>query len=510
MIISQSARSSFTKWLSISRRIKERVIERRKPLLCASQPEKLSEVPSDEVKAESTMNSKVWLALLLAAGVGIRFAFCFIAEPRAFLDTGTYVDLANQLLSGDFSNYEGRRTPGYSLLLILARFSPNAVWVIQMLAGLAISACLFYIVYELTGRPSFAFFAGMTYNLNLGHLFFEANLIPEIETTFFVVATASLLTLIHRRFRDSRRVAGILVVAGIFAASAVMSRPQFVFLPILLGIFTGYGSLIIARSRWGVAFARACLSAGPGIFMILAWSWFNYSHVGHFTMSTQTGIGLTEHTIAFAELAPERYGILRDVLVMHRDIHIAQTGRHTATWDALPELKKVTGLRLPDLDRELLKMSATLILEHPLRYAVLVADAWVSFWLVSDPKELKGVKPVVLAELLAWIWSVEHLLLRIINATFLIFVGTAIFSSRFRHWTQWGFVFTTISVIALFSSILQALVIGVDNTRYGVTVQGLIVLIVITALYQVLRVRIPVWRGRSLSTQGELTNGGAT
>jgi hypothetical protein len=456
------------------------------------------------------VNSKGWFTFLLVLGAAIRFGFWSVAEPKAFPDTGTYLELAEQLSSGDFASYEGRRTLGYPLLFILARFSPNAVWAIQMLAGLAISACLFYIVYELTGRPSFAFFAGMTYNLNLGQLFFEANLIPETETTFFVVATASLLTLIHGRFRDNRPVASVLVVAGIFAGSAVMARPQFVFLPILLGLFAGYGSLIVAKSRWGVAFARACISSGPGIFMILAWSWFNYSHVGYFTMSTHTGIGLTEHTIAFVETAPERYGILRDVLVKHRDIHIAQTGRHTATWDALPELKKVTGLRLPDLDRELLRMSTTLILEHPSRYAVLVADAWLSFWLVSDPKGLEDVNPVVLAEMLARVWRVEHLLLRIINATFLIFVGMAIVSSGFRHWTGWGFVLTTISAIPLVSSILQALVIGVDNTRYGVTVQALIVLVVMTAAYQMLRMQVSLRRGRSLSTRSELSNGGIT
>jgi len=454
------------------------------------------------------VNSKGWFTVLLVLGVAIRLGFWFIAEPKPFPDTGTYVELAQQLSSGDFTTYEGRRTLGYPLLLILARYSPNGVWAIQMLGGLAISAYLFYIAYKITDMPGFAFFAGMTYNLNLGQLFFEANLIPETETTFFVASTAALLASIHRRFRDNGPVAWILLVAGFFAGCAVMTRPQFVFLPVLLGIAAGYGSLAVSRSSWRVASARAGLAMGPGIFMILAWSWCNYSHVGHFTMSTQTGIGLTEHTIAFAELAPERYGTLRDVLVKQRDIHLAQTGRHTATWDAIPELKKVTGLRLPDLDRELLKMSAALILEHPLRYAVLVVDAWLSFWLVSDPKGLREVKPIELTEPLVWIWSAEHVALRIINAIFLIFVGMAIFSAGFRRWSQWGFVLTTISAIALVSSILQSLVVGVDNTRYGVTVQALVVLIVITAGYQMLRMRISL--RRRLSTHGELSNGGVT
>ncbi len=454
------------------------------------------------------MNSKRWLTLLLILGAALRFGFWFIAQPRAFPDTGTYVELAQQLVNGDLSAYEGRRTLGYPLLLILAQLSPDLVWVIQMLAGLAISACLFYIAYEVTGSPGFGCFVGMTYHLNLGQLFFEANLIPETETILFVSSTTACIALINRRFKNQAPTGVILVVAGMLAGSAVFARPQFVFLPILLGIITVYGSLTVARSRTGVALARGCLSAGPGIIMILAWSCFNFFQVGHFTLSTQTGIGLMEHTIAFIELAPERDRTVRDVLLKHRDFHLAQTGRHTATWDAIPELKTVTGLQLPALDRELLKLSIRLIVDHPFRYAALVGDAWISFWLVSNPKGLEEVKPAELTLLLARIWRVEHSLLRLINIIFLVFVTMAVFSGRFRHRTRWGFILTSMTAIVLVSSGLQALVIGVDNTRYGVTVQALVVLIVMTAGYQSLRMRLSSQRGLSLSRQSELSNGG--
>ncbi|HEX9274430.1 MAG TPA: hypothetical protein VGA01_19705, partial [Candidatus Binatia bacterium] len=452
------------------------------------------------------MKIKEWLILLLILGSALRLGFWFIGEPTAFPDTGTYIEVAKQLVSGDLSNYQGRRTPGYPLLLILAQLSPHALWIIQMLAGLAISMCLFYMAYELTGKHGFAFLMGMTYNVNLGQLFFEANLIPETETTLFVTSTAALLALIHRRFRD-RSSGWILILAGTLAGGAVMARPQFVFLPMLLGIFIGYGSLIYARSNWRVALARAVIAAGPGIFMILAWSSFNYFHVGHFTLSTQTGVGLMEHTIAFAELAPERYRTVRDVLVKHRDLHLAETGRYTATWEALPELKKVTGLALPALDKELLKVSTSLIAAHPFRYAALVGDAWVSFWLVSTPRGLQAVQHAGVAELLGRIWRLEHAVLRFLNVLFLIFVGAAVFSRRFREQTKWGYVLTAISGIILVSSILQALTVGVDNTRYGVTVQALIVLVVVTSVYQMLSVRTSLQAGGSVSIPAKASKG---
>src|SRR6266545_5702251 len=169
------------------------------------------------------MSTKAWIGVLLMAGMGLRLGLWIIDEPRAFPDTGTYIAVAKQFLSGDFSGYEGRRTLGYPLLLILARFAPDVVWMIQMLAGLAISVCLFYMAYELTGKHGFAFLMGMTYNLNLGQLFFEANLIPETETTLFVTSTAALLALIHRRCRD-RSSGWILILAGTLAGGAVMAR----------------------------------------------------------------------------------------------------------------------------------------------------------------------------------------------------------------------------------------------------------------------------------------------
>jgi hypothetical protein len=233
--------------------------------------------------------------------------------------------------------------------------------------------------------------------------------------------------------------------------------------------------------------------------MILAWSYFNYVQVGRFSLSTLTGIGLMEHTIAFIELAPERYRTMREVLLAQRELHIAQTGRHTATWDAVPELERVTGLSLPALDSELLKMSTNLIAEHPLRYAILVGDSWISFWLVSAPKSLQAIKSAKLMNLLGWLWRLEQPLLRSVNAIFLVFAIAAAVSKRFRELTEWGFILTAISAVALISATLQAFAIGVDNTRYGVTVQALIVLVVITVFYRAFGL-CSIWqRDRTLS-----------
>ncbi len=86
------------------------------------------------------------LALLWLITRGILFA-CY--EPLTYQDSGTYQRLAHQIMTLDFTGYDGQRTPGYPLLP--ARLAPgfdSAVSIIHhartclapqvMLAGLAL------------------------------------------------------------------------------------------------------------------------------------------------------------------------------------------------------------------------------------------------------------------------------------------------------------------------------------------------------------------------------------
>ena len=174
-----------------------------------------------------------WLLFLLLAGSVLRLGLWLVYGPVSYPDTGTYMRLAQNILTGDFSTYDGRRPPGYPLVLAIAGLSPEVTWALQMLMGLAISVLLFYIAFTLTRRPGLAALAGMTYNLNLSQLFFEANLVSETTTTLAVTGVAALFLVSYQRIRDNRRVWPWLLLLGLFAAFATLARPQFIFLPLL-------------------------------------------------------------------------------------------------------------------------------------------------------------------------------------------------------------------------------------------------------------------------------------
>lgn len=443
-------------------------------------------------------SEKFWLAFLVAWGIGIRIAFWFVSEPREFPDTGTYIEVAKQLLSGDFNAYEGRRTFGYPALLLVAQQSPQVVWLLQMTFGLAISVLLFFLAHDLTGSAVAAFAAGMTYNLNLGLLFFEGNLIPETQTIFFIISSLAAVTVAF--LCSTQKYTNLsLLFSGVLAGCAVLARPQFVFMPLFLSVWVGYWYWRSVKLRRQEAVLVGFVIGSPGVLMILATASFNYIYLGSFNLSTQTGVNLMEHTIAYVELAPDRYRAMRDVLIKHRDMHLAKTGRHTATWNAVPELKRVLGLPSQvALDRELVKLSSALVFMHPYRYLVLVFDAWLGFWAAPNPKGIDAVRPVQIAALLERIWRLEQLMLRAANAFFLFLVVAAAVSRQFRMVVGWGSMLTALAAVILLSATFQAFVIGVDNARYGVTVQPLISLLVVTVLYR-------LWNARTVQTSVQVS-----
>ncbi|MEJ7668076.1 MAG: hypothetical protein WKH97_04940 [Casimicrobiaceae bacterium] len=188
------------------------------------------------------------------------------------------------------------------------------------------------------------------------------------------------------------------------------------------------------------------------------------------------------HSIAFIERAPDRYAVIRDILLKHREQRLAAVGHYRNTiWHAWPEIKQVTGLSLPEASREMQKMSLEMFARHPARYGVSVANAWVDFWTVPILWNLDRVTPGWLGSPLAAVWWVEHKLLRMANAAFVMLVFLVLISRRVRLRVKWDLDLTAISALILLSSILQALADQGASSRYAVTIQALVVVVVMVA-----------------------------
>ncbi|HXG05455.1 MAG TPA: hypothetical protein VNO23_18835 [Candidatus Binatia bacterium] len=442
------------------------------------------------------MTTRRWLLVLLLSSVALRVGLWLVSEPVEHPDTGTYERVAAHLLSGDFTGYEGRRPPGYPAVMALAGLSRPGTFALQMLFGCMIAGLLFYLGLALTGRPGFAALAGMTYNLNLAQLFFEANLLSETTATLAVTAACALLVRVFKATSAGQAVAGLLLLLGAISGFAVLTRPQFAYLPLLAATLVAWAAHRHGRLTPLRVGARATLVLGPSLALVLGWATFNYARVGFFTLSTQAGLALFDHSLAFIELAPDRWAHIRDVAIRHRDARLAAGNGHAASWDALPELLATTGLTLPALSRELERLSVEMFLRHPVRYGIGVAHAWVDFWMAPNYWRLERLRTPALAPWLRAVWSVEQPLLRLANAAFLGLVVGAVLMPGVRRMLRLDPALAALAAAVLLASLTQAAAIWVENARYAIPVQPLVVLCVLVAALRLAesRLRQPVLR----------------
>ena len=231
------------------------------------------------------------------------------------------------------------------------------------------------------------------------------------------------------------------------------------------------------------------LVALPILLIVLGWVKVVQSKTGYFTMSTQSGFGLVNHSVEFIELAPERYATVRDILLRHRAERIAAAGHPGNTiWYAWPEIRQATGWSLPEASRQMQQMSMQMFAQHPLLYAESVWHAWLQFWTVPIIWEPERIAPSWLVSPLQAIWWVEHKILRLCNLLFVLLVAVVVVSRRARAVLQWDLAATAICSVVLASSVLQAMADRGAGSRYAMTVQALIVVMLIVSAF---RLRTP-------------------
>jgi len=129
-------------------------------------------------------------------------------------------------------------------------------------------------------------------------------------------------------------------------------------------------------------------------------------------------------------------------------------------------------------------MSIEMFVRHPIRYATGVAHAWADFWAAPMHWQPAMLRVPLVRRIVGLVWRLEQPILRFANAVFLGLVAVATLSPVLRHRLRWDLGLTTLAAIVLGASLVQALTIWVDNARYGITVQPLVIVIVLSAAHR--------------------------
>jgi 4-amino-4-deoxy-L-arabinose transferase-like glycosyltransferase len=428
----------------------------------------------------------MWLAIVLSVAILVRAGLWLTYPLAQGNDTPTYQHLANSLKNNSgFERYNGTRTPGYPLFLMLIG-SGERVYILQLCLGLLTTLLVFYIAWRVSGRAWFAGLLALTHTLNLGQIFFEATLLSEAVATFFLFfILAGLVYLLKIPESPARKSldAPILLVSfalGLAATALALTRPLFAFVPFLGAFFlVFFWRKMPIKLRLGAA----ALAALPALVALLVWVNFIYTRFNIIGMDSIGGYHLVNHTTSFFELAPDEYAPIRDTFLQFRAQHIAETGSPINTiWDAIPTLMLQTRLNYYSLGRLMGVISSRLITEHPWLYIQNLALGWWWFWRVGVfwlPESLSISSLRLLAN---GLMLAERVSLFGIN---ILFLGgsPALLWPKIRALFKLD-LFQCFAISAVWiTSILQTLAEHGDNPRFLAPMQTLVVMIVATWLW---------------------------
>lgn len=403
---------------------------------------------------------KLPFAILIALAFIPRALVLVFTRPYFQPDSSGYQALAHAFLHGDFAGYDGIRTPGYPLFLALFANNDEVTRIAQLLIGVAITGLLFFIALRLTGRPWAAFVAGALYGFNLQQVLTESTILSETLATGLLVVAVWLLSrpLVGRSSYPRAQ----LIALGLVCAALALTRPVFVFVPIVALCAV----LPVLRRRLVVVLAVLV----PSVVLLCAWSMFNWYQIGQFTPSTITGPTLLTHSLTLVPDASNKYADFRDAYLEMRK---QQPGVEPSEWALANTVSEETNRSLPRVCEEMTPLAVSLIASHPAHYAGTFAKAAAWFWKGVG----RGGMPWRTASgPLSLAWLGQKLLLFI--ASGMLFLLTAILTAlcllrRDRPGTRVRRAWCSIGLLVIVSCVVQALTQYGSNARYGVPLQPL-------------------------------------
>ena len=397
--------------------------------------------------------------VLVAISAFVRISLALTSRARASWDTPGYVVTAQAIRNMDFSRYDGKRTPGYPLLLLLGGFDFGVVRQIQLLLGIAIACLMFVITWQRTRSAAASFMVGLLSSLAISELLFEQVIYSETLCTFWLVL--SLFAFARTLAADKASIWNY-VLLGLSAGLAGITRPMFLYLGPL------YFVMVIAHRRKFefrvLRDPRLLLVLAPTILFALGWSLVKAVTLNYFGVTTTTGYNLSNHSGAFMELAPPQYSEIAQIYLRYRPGQIQRIGNQSMTiWYAEREIQSTTGLNTAQLSQALTRMSLEMFAEHPLFYLGSVSDAWAKFWGSEFYHFIKFYR--------AWAgrqWYEMILLLGTfqlaVNVMFLLIAAFSIARLVLRR-ARFDFDFAVITIV-LAGSVVQALMEYGENIRY--------------------------------------------
>lgn len=414
------------------------------------------------------------LFLLVTFGVLWRVILLFVFDaPAIHSDSRHYIELADLIKTGELFSYEGWRTPGYSLLILLTGGNYTMLIGLQMLMGI-VSSLLVYDLIKGYSRKLALCVSLFTSSL-LHSIGFEFAVLTEFSSHFFVFLTVWFVVKNKLFYADKKqKLYGVLALLLTFL---FLVRPMYIFITPLIAFMMLFH---IKKKAVMSGLLKVLIVLLLPFYAYHSWCGLNEKNHGWYTITPFYGINLAQNSHSFFDKLPDEESLLRDIYFKKKDklgyekplpetlregynYFFIDTCETNLVWATCGEWGRVNHLEGPEYTHALYDIFRQLILDNPVEYSKAIVRSWIPFWNYSNYLMVDGefYNPT----LTKVIWRMQKLVLLLANLLFLLLAVFSLFSSlKSRK------LFTTstfLIAIVLASSVSQAMVTYGDNSRFA-------------------------------------------
>lgn len=408
------------------------------------------------------------------------FTLLIYCHVTLFPDSDGYIELATRLLDFNLSGYQGERSPGYPILLFLTHNNLAVTVAFQIIIGAATAVYTYKTLQVLGFGNKSSLIITLLLNSMIHVLFYDFAILTENVTLFFITIS---FYYIFRLFNGATGFKCTLLLSALLGY-LVFTKPFYIFLPFVI-----YGLYSLKNFKFRRIINQQILIIILPLVSFLGWSYVNKINTGYFVSTTYYGINISQNCVYFAENVPNKYKLISDIYVKHRDIVIKEDKDVAMSiWYAYSELREKTGLSFTELSHELSEFSKVAIAQNPCAYAKQVFISWKDFWKTDiywnyDDFNFKYANKATLA-----VWYMERTLLQILKILFILHIPYSLFIFIKNRKISPQLIIIT---VVFATSLLQAMATYGTNSRFSYPFEFLMIITLLLTFKTQLQNLIP-------------------
>lgn len=382
----------------------------------------------------------------------------FYTHITIFSDSTGYLELSNLISSIDLEGYNGKRSPGYPLLISLAFGNLYILVLYQFILGSITTLFWYKTLLNLDFGKKASFLISLFLMSFIHILFYETAVLVETLTLFLISGIVLIISSGYLKYSSFKWD----VILGLLMGFLVLVKPFYAYLPFLI-----YGIFLFKNfSLKNILNKKLILFLFP-LLVYFGWSYVNKLNTGHFVSTTFFGLNTAQNCVYFAEKGPEKYNWIIEPYVEYRELSIKEDKTVAMSiWYAYNQgAFDKYNLEFADFSRELGEFAKLTIQANPVDYLKqVVFKSWIDFWKPAIYWNYDSFNFNVANKIFLLIWYFQKTLLYLFAILFIIISPYLLLKWVIKKESSFiGFL----TLFVLVPSVLQAITTYGTNSRFS-------------------------------------------